>query len=167
MGAVRCCHPAAVSTAYSYGVKSSKVVQMLGQQETETPDPYCCRCSTPNPSPSEPHLLSMHAAVCLRQCCEGIVEAVRHCQAATLHTQPTQQCVGLNHCLQCIRHPTSSTVSLGCGTLHAAEGQQERGRGHMWGSLTLMLLRTLKRSAMQFCRQEITGTHRTVLETGR
>lgn len=49
------------------------------------------------------------------------MEAMRHCQATTLHPQPTQQCVGLNHCLQGICHPTSSTVSFGCGALQAAQ----------------------------------------------
>jgi hypothetical protein len=115
------------------------------------------RAEALQPSHSEPptHLLSMHAVVCLRQCCECVVEAMCHCQAATLHTQPTEQCVGLNHCLQGIRHTPSSTVSLGCRALqqHTAR-QQERGSNvHSWVSLPVMRICTLL-SSLCCCRPD-------------
>lgn len=98
-----------------------------------------------NPSPSGPavpegasHLLSVHAVVCLRQCCEGVVEAVSHRQPPTLNTQPTQQGVGLNHCLKGGSHLVGGTVNLGLGTLspggggcngRTGEGEREKGGG--------------------------------------
>jgi hypothetical protein len=41
----------------------------------------------------KPHtyLLSMHEAVCLRQACEGVVQAVSHSEAATLDTKAAEQ----------------------------------------------------------------------------